>query len=31
MLATYLKKPLTLERYRSGPAGPHLDWVSISN
>ena len=25
MLATYLKKPRTLERYRSGPAGPHLD------
>ena len=25
MLAIYLKKPLTLERYRSGPAGPHLD------
>jgi site-specific recombinase XerD len=25
MLTTYLKKPLTRERYRSGPAGPHLD------
>jgi integrase/recombinase XerD len=25
MLATYLKKPLTLERYRFGPAGPCLD------
>ena len=24
MLTTYLKTPLTLERYRSGPAGPHL-------
>jgi site-specific recombinase XerD len=28
MLATYLKRPLTLERYRSGPAGPHLDWFT---
>ncbi len=31
MLTTYLKKPLTLERYRVGPAGPHLeqftDWL----
>jgi hypothetical protein len=25
MLAVYLQKPLTLERYRSGPAGPYLD------
>jgi integrase/recombinase XerD len=25
MLTTYLKNPLTLERYRSEPAGPHLD------
>lgn len=25
MLVTYFKKPLTLERYHSGPAGPHLD------
>ena len=25
MLTTYLKTPLTLERYRSGPAGPHLE------
>jgi integrase/recombinase XerD len=25
MLTTYLKDPLTLERYRSEPAGPHLD------
>jgi site-specific recombinase XerD len=25
MLTTYLKEPLTLERYRSEPAGPHLD------
>jgi integrase/recombinase XerD len=25
MLTTYLKKPLTLERYHSGPTGPHLD------
>jgi len=25
MLTTYLKTPLTLERYRVGPAGPHLD------
>jgi hypothetical protein len=25
MLTTYLKKPVTLERYRVGPAGPHLD------
>ncbi len=25
MLTTYLKDPLTLERYRSDPAGPHLD------
>src|SRR5215471_178907 len=25
MLSTYLKRPHTLERYRSGPAGPHLD------
>lgn len=25
MLTTSLKKPLTRERYRSGPAGPHLD------
>src|SRR5712691_5126608 len=25
MLNTYLKRPLTLERYRSSPAGPHLD------
>lgn len=22
---SYLKPPLTLERYRFGPAGPHLD------
>lgn len=25
MLNAYVKRPLTLERYRSGPAGPHLD------
>jgi integrase/recombinase XerD len=25
MLTTYLKTPLTLEHYRSTPAGPHLD------
>ena len=25
MLTTYLKTPLTLARYRIGPAGPHLD------
>jgi integrase/recombinase XerD len=25
MLTTYLKTPLTLERYRVGPAGPHLN------
>jgi integrase/recombinase XerD len=25
MLTTYLKDPLALERYRSEPAGPHLD------
>ncbi len=25
MLTTYLKTPQTLERYRSGPAGPHLE------
>jgi integrase/recombinase XerD len=25
MLTTYLKTPPTLERYRSGPAGPHLE------
>jgi hypothetical protein len=25
MLNAYLKKPLTRERYRSSPAGPHLD------
>ena len=25
MLSTYLKRPHTLERYHSGPAGPHLD------
>jgi hypothetical protein len=25
MLDTYLKRSLTLERYRSGPVGPHLD------
>ena len=25
MLNAYLKRPLTRERYRSGPAGPHLD------
>jgi len=33
MLATYLKTPLTLERYRFGPAGPHLDrftdWLEV--
>ena len=25
MLTTYLKTPSTLVRYRSSPAGPHLD------
>src|SRR4029434_10402652 len=25
MLSTYVKRPLTRERYRSHPAGPHLD------
>ena len=25
MLTTYLKMPRTLEHYRSGLAGPHLD------
>lgn len=25
MLTTYLKRPQTQERYRSGPAGPHFD------
>jgi hypothetical protein len=25
MLNAYLKRPLTQERYRSRPAGPHLD------
>ena len=25
MLTTYLKTPATLVRYRSSPAGPHLD------
>jgi integrase/recombinase XerD len=25
MLSTYLKRPLTLERYGSGPGGPHFD------
>lgn len=25
MLNAYVKRPLTLERYRSSPAGPHLD------
>ena len=25
MLTTYVKTPLALEQYRSGPAGPHLD------
>ena len=25
MLNAYVKRPLTLERYRSRPAGPHLD------
>jgi hypothetical protein len=25
MLNAYCKRPLTLERYRSSPAGPHLD------
>jgi hypothetical protein len=25
MLTTYLKKQQTLERYRSGPAAPHLE------
>jgi hypothetical protein len=25
MLTTYLKTPLTLARYRIGPAGPHLE------
>src|SRR2546422_5827347 len=25
MLTTYVKTPLALEHYRSGPAGPHLD------
>ncbi len=25
MLSTYLKRQQTLERYYSGPAGPHLD------
>ena len=25
MLNTYVKRPLTRERYRSRPAGPHLD------
>jgi hypothetical protein len=29
MLNTYLKRPLTLERYRSSPAGPHLDAFSL--
>jgi hypothetical protein len=33
MLTTYLKTPLTLERYRVGPAGPYLDgftnWLEI--
>lgn len=28
MLTTYLKKQQTLERYRSGPAGPHLGGFS---
>jgi integrase/recombinase XerD len=33
MLTTYLKDPLTLEHYRSEPAGPHLDafigWLNV--
>jgi integrase/recombinase XerD len=33
MLATYLTTPVTLERYRVGPAGPHLDrftdWLEV--
>jgi integrase/recombinase XerD len=28
MLSTYLKQARTQERYRVGPAGPHLDWFT---
>lgn len=30
MLATYVKTPVALQHYRSGPAGPHLDAFIVS-